>query len=76
MTSSHTTDRLCQAWAPCIHNYPPWLPKDAPPDKRRWRLTLYIMPNDPQALLERVARDFPDAVKLKEKRVPAKGPGK
>ena len=40
---------------------------------RRWRMTLYIMPNDPEALLERVAKDFPNTVKLKEKRVPAEG---
>ncbi|MBI1914504.1 MAG: hypothetical protein HYS12_07170 [Planctomycetes bacterium] len=70
---SDKSDRLCQAWGPCIHNYPPWLPEDAPPAKRRWRMTLYIMPNDPHALLERVAEEFPNALKLKEKRVPPEG---
>jgi hypothetical protein len=71
--ASDTSDRLCQAWAPCIHNYPPWLPKNAPPAERRWRITLYIMPNDPQALLEKVAEDFPGATGLKAKRVPPEG---
>lgn len=68
--ASDYSERLCQAWAPCIHNYPPWLPKDAPPDKRRWRMTLYVLPNDPDVLLQRMAADFPDALKLQEKRVP------
>jgi len=72
--ASDTSDRLCQAWAPCIHNYPPWLPSNAPPAERRWRLTLYIMPNDPGTLLARVAKDFPAALKLQENRVPATAP--
>ncbi len=71
--ASDTSNTLCQAWAPCIHNYPEWAPKDAPPEERRWRMNVYIMPNDPEALLERVAKDFPNAPKLQEKRVPAEG---
>ena len=62
--------RLAQAWGPCIHNYPAWIPRDAPPADRRWRMNLYIMPNDPESLLERVAQDLPDALKLKANRVP------
>src|SRR4029077_15589271 len=73
--ASDASDRLCQAWAPCIHNYPDWSPKEAPPAEQRWRISVYIMPNDPQRLLERVAQDFPGAFKLKEKSVPAEGPG-
>ena len=62
--------RLAQAWGPCIHNYPAWIPREAPPGDRRWRMNLYIMPNDPESLLERVAQDLPDAFKLKANRVP------
>ena len=69
--ASDTSDKVCQAWAPCLHICPTWLPKDAPPVERRWYMNIYIMPNDPQALLERVAEDFPNALKLQEKRVPA-----
>lgn len=61
---------LCQAWHDCLHNNPPWLPADVPPARRRWRVKIYVMPNDPQALLARVAADFPRATRLKQKRVP------
>ena len=69
--ASDNSQKLCQAWAPCIHNYPHWEPKDAPPAERRWRMNIYIMPNDPDMLLDRVAEDLPNAFKLQEKRVSA-----
>jgi hypothetical protein len=65
--ASDTSKSLAQAWAPCIHNYPQWVPKDASPAQRRWRMNIYIMPNDPDTLLKRVAKDLPDAFKLQEK---------
>ncbi len=71
--ANDTSGNLCQAWQQCLHNNPEWAPKDAPPAERRWRTKLYIMPNDPEALLERVAKDFPNAPKLQEKRVPPEG---
>ncbi|MHC4474730.1 MAG: PA14 domain-containing protein [Planctomycetota bacterium] len=52
---------MCQAWHDCMHDNPQWLPADAPVDQRRWRLRIYAMENDPQALLTRVAEDFPAA---------------
>jgi hypothetical protein len=52
--------RMAQAWKDCVHNNPAWLPADAPLAKRRWRLKVYVMENDPAALLERVAKDFPE----------------
>ena len=61
---------LCNAWHDCLHNNPKWMPADAPPAEQRWRLTIYVMPNDPEALLDRVTKDFPQAAKLKDKRVP------
>jgi len=66
-----SADSMCQAWQQCLHNNPKWLPEDAPPEQRRWRVKIYIMPNDPDMLLKRVLRDFPEAAKLKEKRIPA-----
>jgi hypothetical protein len=54
---------MAQAWHDCLHNNPQWLPVDAPPLQRRWRLKVYVMPNDPNALLKRVGKDFPDAMR-------------
>jgi len=61
--------QMCQAWHDCMHNNPQWLPADAPAKKQRWRLKIYAMENDPEALRQRVYEDFPNAAKLKETRV-------
>lgn len=61
--ANDSADSMSQAWHDCLHNNPRWLPVDAPVAERRWRLGIYAMENDPNALLERVAVDFP-----KEKR--------
>ena len=53
---------MCQAWHDCMHNNPMWLPTTSPPEKRVWRLRIYVMENDPDALLTRVVKDFPNAV--------------
>ena len=50
---------MCQAWHDCMHNNPQWLPQDAPPHERTWRLKMYVMENDPKALLTRAGEDFP-----------------
>jgi len=50
---------MAQAWHDCLHNNPAWMPADAPPEKRVWRLKIYAMANDPKALLARVEKDFP-----------------
>jgi len=50
---------MAQAWHDCMHNNPDWVPTDAPPGERVWRVKVYVMKNDPRALLRRVARDFP-----------------
>jgi hypothetical protein len=50
---------MSQAWHDCMHNNPEWLPADAPVDERVWRVKIYVMENEPQALLARVAKDFP-----------------
>jgi hypothetical protein len=52
---------MCQAWHDCMHNNPAWLPTGGPPDQRTWRLKIYVMENDPAALLKRVIKDFPAA---------------
>ncbi len=54
---------MAQAWHDCLHDNPAWLPADAPPSKRRWRLKVYAMRNDPTELLRRVQRDFPNVRK-------------
>jgi dienelactone hydrolase len=50
---------MCQAWHDCVHNNPLWLPKDEPLDQRMWRLKIYAMENDVNALIKRVKQDFP-----------------
>jgi hypothetical protein len=62
---------MCQAWHDCMHNNPQWLPADAPPAARTWRVKVYVMENDPDALIARVNKDFPAAKSLAEKRVPS-----
>jgi hypothetical protein len=52
---------MAQAWHDCMHNNPAWLPANAPPEKQVWRLKIYAMENDPDALLKRVVADFPAA---------------
>jgi hypothetical protein len=62
---------LCQAWHDCMHNNAQWLPADAPPAERTWRVKVYVMDNDPEALLKRLVQDFPAAKSLANTRVPA-----
>jgi len=50
---------VCQAWHDCMHNNPEWLPGDAPPQERTWRVRVYAMQNDPETLVETARRDFP-----------------
>ena len=52
---------MAQAWHDCMHNNPLWLPANTPPTEQVWRLRIYAMENDPDALLARVAKDFPNA---------------
>jgi dienelactone hydrolase len=58
---SDSAPTMCQAWHDCMHNNPQWSPADSPPAERSWRLKIYAMTNDPQALLDRFAKDFPNA---------------
>lgn len=50
---------MAQAWHDCLHNNANWTPADAPPERRTWRIKLYVMENSPQKLLRKVKRDFP-----------------
>jgi len=50
---------MCQAWHDCMHNNPYWEPVDKPPEHRRWRLKIYAMDNNPEALIAKVQKDFP-----------------
>lgn len=58
---------LCQAWHDCMHNNPRWTPRDGAPT---WRLCIYAMANDPEALLRRVTDDFPETRGLAGRREP------
>jgi len=64
-----SSDKVCQAWAPCLHLATKWTPQSSPPAQRRWRINIYVMPNDPNMLIERVAKDLPDAFRLQDNRV-------
>ncbi|HOE12233.1 MAG TPA: sialidase family protein [bacterium] len=57
--ANDSADTMCQAWHDCMHNNPKWLPEKVPMEEQRWRLAIYAMENDPKALLEKVAQDFP-----------------
>jgi hypothetical protein len=59
--ANDSADSMSQAWHDCLHNNPRWLPANAPPEKRVWRLKVYVMENDPDALMARVLKDFPNA---------------
>jgi hypothetical protein len=58
--ANDSADSMAQAWHDCMHNNPQWLPAQSPPENRVWRLKIYAMENDPDALLARVKKDFPD----------------
>ena len=64
-----SASEMAQAWHDCLHNNPMWTPGAAPPADRRWRVKIYVMPNEPKTLLNQVARDFPAAMRLQEGRV-------
>ena len=51
-----------------MHNNPAWEDEDG---GQVWRLKIYAMENDPDELLRRMGEDFPQSLKLKEKRVSA-----
>jgi len=60
---SDSPPTMCQAWHDCMHNNPQWTPVDAPLAERIWRMKIYVSTNDPEALLNRFAKDFPNARK-------------
>jgi len=73
--ANDSASTMCQAWHDCMHNNPNWLPQDAPVAEQRWRLKIYAMENDADALLRRVGEDFPNAKHLKEVEPVPAGPG-
>jgi hypothetical protein len=65
-----SADRMSQAWHDCLHTSAKWQPVDGPPPDQVWRMKVYLMENDPDALLERVRQDFPRINELAKDRVP------
>lgn len=57
--ASGCAPEISQVWLDCIHLKAQWLPKNAAPVERVWRKKIYVMENDPVALLTRVKNDFP-----------------
>jgi len=57
--ANDTAALMAQAWHDCMHNNATWSPVHCPPERRIWRIKLYVMENSPQKLLRRVKRDFP-----------------
>lgn len=57
--ANDSAQNMSQAWHDCLHNNPKWLPEDAPLADRCWRVTLYVLENDPKKLLQRAGEDFP-----------------
>jgi hypothetical protein len=51
---------MSQWWIDCLHNNPNWHPAAAPAE-RVWRVKIYVLKNDSEALLVRVKTDFPSA---------------
>ncbi|MEZ5275125.1 MAG: hypothetical protein R3F07_01940 [Opitutaceae bacterium] len=67
-----SADLMCQAWHDCLHTRPKWLPVDAPAAEQAWTMRIYLMPNDPEALMDRVHEDFPGIDALATKRITSK----
>ena len=61
--ASDWTEYIAQAWGACFHHIPQWEPADKPLLERSFRMTLYGMENDPDALLKKAKADYPDAAK-------------
>jgi len=62
---NNSASMMTQMWHDCLHNNPEWLPDSSPPSERTWRYKYYVMKNDFDTLLARVAKDFPDQSKGK-----------
>ena len=58
---------MWRAYFHCVHNNPNWMPANEPSAQQQWRMKVYVMKNDPNALLARVAKDFPNAAQLRQK---------
>lgn len=54
-----SADTMSQAWHDCLHTSPKWQPENAPPSEQVWRMKIYLMENNPDALLARARKDFP-----------------
>jgi hypothetical protein len=65
-----SADLMCQAWHDCLHIRAKWQPVDAPSHEQTWTMRIYLLPNDPDALMDRVRADFP-GIDLRAK---ARGP--
>jgi hypothetical protein len=59
--ASDSAEFMFNGWG-CWHNGANWELGTGPADVRRWRVKIYVVENDVDALLARVAADFPGAL--------------
>jgi hypothetical protein len=55
--ASASSEFMFNGWG-CWHNGANWEPSSGPAEARRWRVKIYVLENDVDTLLARVARDF------------------
>ena len=61
---------ISQAWLDCFHLYAKWAPTDKPSLERTWKIKIYGMENDADALTKCISADFPGIDQLKDTRAP------
>lgn len=64
---------ITQAWRTCLHHRispTTWTPQDAPPLERQHHFKFYLLPNDPDLLLAKVRKDFPQALEWVDEKYP------
>lgn len=60
--ANDSSEVIHQAWLDCMHANPAWRPARATFERQTCRVKVYVMKNDPRALLKRFAKDFPKAM--------------
>ena len=63
-----SADLMCQAWHDCLHTRPNWQPVGGFSGEQTWSMRIYLLPNDPDELMDRVREDFPAVDELARNR--------
>jgi hypothetical protein len=59
-----------QAWLDCFHLFPLWRPKQGALNMRAWKIMIYAMENNPDALKKKILHDFPEVIQLQQNPAP------